>query len=296
MRVFVLGGTGTIGTAIVAELVDRNHQVVALSRSEKSDQKLISAGADPLRGDLCDPAVWADAAISCDAIIQVAATFGDDMGDVDATAMKALMQASNSKTEPTRLIYTGGCWLYGETGDEIATEDRQFDPLPSFAWMVTHAEMLLKAPNLRTAIIHPAMVYDTRDGGVFYRFLSAAKASQPIEVWGSKETRWPLIESGDLARAYCDLAERQDLMGFFNAVAEEGVTVNQIALTVSNAFGTPQELAIRSAEDVVQEHGAWAKGPTLDQQMSSQKLQAATSWRPRSVDFSQLISDMKADD
>ncbi len=210
--------------------------------------------------------------------------------------MKALMRASNSQTEPTRLIYTGGCWLYGETGDEIATEDRQFDPLPSFAWMVTRAEMLLKAPNLRTAIIHPAMVYDTRDGGVFYRFLSAAKANQPIEVWGSQETRWPLIESGDLARVYCDLAERQDLVGFFNAVAEEGVTVDQITLTVSKAYGSPQKLAVRSAEDIVQEHGVWAKGPTLDQQMSSQKLQAATDWTPRSVDFSQLISDMKPDD
>lgn len=57
MRVFVLGGTGTVGTAIVSELVDRNHQVVALSRSEKSDQKLATAGAVPLRGDLSDPGI-----------------------------------------------------------------------------------------------------------------------------------------------------------------------------------------------------------------------------------------------
>lgn len=79
MRVFVLGGTGTIGTAVVSELVNRNHQVVALSRSEKSDHKLVSAGADLLRGNLSDPTHWADDAISCDAIIQVAATFGDDI-------------------------------------------------------------------------------------------------------------------------------------------------------------------------------------------------------------------------
>lgn len=295
MRVFVLGGTGTIGTAVVAELVRRDHQVVALSRSEKSDQKLTSAGADPFRGDLYNPTQWADVAISCAAIIQVAATFGDDMGDVDATAMEALMRASNSQTESTRLIYTGGCWLYGETGDEIATEDRPFDPLPSFAWMVTHAERLLKAPNLCTAVIHPAMVYDTRDGGVFYRFLSSAKADRQIEIWGSKETRWPLIESSDLARVYCDLAERQDLVGFFNAAAEEGVTVQRIASSVSKACGSPHGFNVRSVEDVMQEHGAWAKGPTLDQQMSSRKLKAATGWTPTIVDFSQPISDMIAD-
>ena len=295
MRVFVLGGTGTIGTSVVAEMLERNHQIVGLSRSEESDQKLVSAGVQPLRGDLSDPTHWAEVAISCDAVIQVAATFGDDMGDVDATAMEALVQASNFKTKPTRLIYTGGCWLYGETGDEIATEDRPFDPLPSFAWMVTHAEMLLKAPNLRTAVIHPAMVYDTRDGGVFCRFLSAAKAGQQIEIWGSAATRWPLIESRDLARVYCDLAERQDLVGSFNATSEEGVPVGQIASTLSRAYGSSQKPVLLSVEEVVRRHGAWAKGPTLDQQMSSRKLVDATGWTPGITDFSQAISEMIAD-
>ncbi len=295
MRVFVLGGTGTIGTAVVSELVARNHQVVALSRSVKSDRTLVSSGADPLRGDLYDPAQWADAAISCDAIIQVAATFGDDMADVDATAMTALVAASNAQTEPTRLIYTGGCWLYGETGDDVATEDRPFDPPHSFEWMVNHADMLRKAPNLRTVIIHPAMVYDTRDGGVFQRFLSAAKADQQIEIWGSAATRWPLIESRDLARVYCDLVEHPDLVGYFNAVAEQGVKVGQIASTVSRAYGSPQDPAVRSVKDVVLDHGAWAIGPTLDQQMSSEKLKAATGWTPRFASFSQPVSDMIAD-
>lgn len=184
MQVFILGGTGTIGTAVVAELVSRNHQVLALSRSEKSDKPLISAGATPFRGDLTEPAHWADAAVSSDAIIQSAATFGEDMGDVDAKAMKALARASETRTDPTRMIYTGGCWLYGETGDDIATEDRPFDPLPSFSWMVAHAQMLLDAPKLRTAVIHPAMVYDMRDGGAFNRFLSAAEAGQRMEIWG----------------------------------------------------------------------------------------------------------------
>jgi nucleoside-diphosphate-sugar epimerase len=294
MRVFVLGGTGTIGTAIVAELVKRNHQAVALSRSEKSDHKLASAGADPLRGDLSDPSHWVDAAISCDAIIQAAATFGDDMGDVDAKAMKALMRTSGSQTCPMRVIYTGGCWLYGETGDDVATENRPFDPLPAFEWMVKHANMLLKSPNLYTAVVHPAMVYDARDGGVFHRFLSAAKAGEPIEIWGSAAARWPLIASSDLACVYCDLAERQDLVGHFNAVSEEGIPVGQISSTLSEAMSSPQEPTLRSVESLVREYGDWARGPTLDQQMSANKLVAATGWAPKISDYSQVIPDMIA--
>lgn len=295
MQVFILGGTGTIGTAVVAELVSRNHQVLALSRSERSDELLISAGATPFRGDLSKPDHWADTAVSSDAIIQAAATFGEDMGDVDAKAMKALAQASETRTEPTRLIYTGGCWLYGETGDEIAMEDRPFDPLPSFSWIVTPAQMLLNAPKLRTAVVHPAMVYDMRDGGVFHRFLSAAKAGQRIEIWGSEATRWPLIESSDLARVYCDLVERSDLVGYFNAVAEEGVTVGRIASVISEAYGSPTEPIIRTADEVVKENGAWAKGPTIDQQMSALKLQSAADWQPQITDFTEPTSRWIAD-
>lgn len=295
MQVFILGGTGTIGTAVVAELVRRNHKVLALSRSEKSDEKLISGGATPFRGDLTEPDHWADAAVSSDAIIQAAATFGEDMADVDAKAMKALLRASEARTEPTRLIYTGGCWLYGETGDETATEDRPFDPLPSFSWMVQHAHMLLDVPNLCTAVVHPAMVYDMRDGGVFHRFLSAAKAGQRIEIWGSEATRWPLIESSDLARAYCDLVDCPNLVGHFNAVAEEGVNVGKIASVISEAYGSPREPIIRTVDEAMKKNGAWAKGPTLDQQMSARKLRSAVGWQPQITDFAELTSQSIAD-
>lgn len=298
MQVFVLGGTGTVGTAVVAELVRRNHQVLALSRSDKSDELLISAGATPCRGNLTEPDHWVDAAVASDGIIQAAATFDEDMGDVDAKAMKALMQASETRTEPLRLIYTGGCWLYGETGDEIASEDQPFDPLPAFSWMVTHAQMLLDAPKLRTAVVHPAMVYDMRDGGVFRGFLSAAKAGERIEIWGSEATRWPLIESSDLARAYCDLVERSDLVGYFNAVAEEGVTVGRIATVISEAYGSSKEPVIRAVDDIVKENGAWAKGPTLDQRMSARRLQLAAGWKPKITAFaeptSQWIANLQA--
>ena len=295
MQVFILGGTGTIGTAVVAELVSRNCQVLALSRSETSDELHISAGATPFRGDLSEPSHWADAAISSDAIIQAAAPFGEDMGDVDAKAMKALIQASETRTEPTRLIYTGGCWLYGETGDKTAVEDRPFHPLPSFSWMVTHAQMLLDAPKLRTAVVHPAMVYDVCDGGVFNRFLSAVKAGQRIEIWGIEATRWPLIESADLARVYCDLVEHPDLVGYFNVVAKEGVTVGRIAAIIAEAYGSPTKPITRTVDEAVKENGAWARGPTLDQQMSAQKLQSAAGWRPQVTDFAEPTSRWIAD-
>jgi len=45
MRVFVTGGTGTIGTPVVTELISHGHTVLALARSDSSAHALHSAGA-----------------------------------------------------------------------------------------------------------------------------------------------------------------------------------------------------------------------------------------------------------
>jgi len=54
MHVFVTGGTGTIGSAVVAELLANGHTVLALARSDSSEQTLKTAGAEVLRGRLAD--------------------------------------------------------------------------------------------------------------------------------------------------------------------------------------------------------------------------------------------------
>ena len=284
MRVFILGGTGSIGTAVVQELVARSHDVVALSRSEKSDEKLSLLGAAPCRGDLRAAEGWVDEALACDAVIQVAATFDEDMAVADNCVTSALISASSERGGTLRLIYTGGCWLYGETGDAIATEDRPFDPLRAFSWMVGHAERLLKCPTLSTAVVHPAMVYH-EEGGAFERFLKAARENRPIEIRGGPDTRWPIIERTDLANAYCDLLMRPELKGHFNVSSEVGVRVGDIAKRFAGAYGSTGEVVVRCVEDVVRQHGSWAKGPTLDQQMSSGKLQNATGWKPKVIDY-----------
>src|SRR6188472_1445309 len=51
---FVTGGSGFIGGALVGRLVGEGWAVRALSRSERSDERLRAVGAEPVRGDLAD--------------------------------------------------------------------------------------------------------------------------------------------------------------------------------------------------------------------------------------------------
>ncbi len=283
MKVLVLGATGSIGTAVARDIAGHGHDVLALCRSDASEATLKGLGYATLRGDLRRPADWAGIVRDVDAVIHVAVTFTDDMGAVDRDLIDALIDAAppaEGSAPAIRFLYTGGCWLYGATGDAVATEENPFNPIPSFAWMVENAERLIESGRFSTAVIHPAMVYH-RDGGVFTRFLEKAKASEPMEVWGGPDTRWPLIHRDDLAAAYRLLLENRDLHGSFNAGAQTGVPVRDIVAAIAAHHGSPKEFVIRTREALVAEHGDWAEGPTLDQQMASEKLRRACNWRPR---------------
>ncbi len=54
MQIFVTGGTGLIGSAVVAELLGNGHTVLGLARSDSSATALQIAGAQTIRGDLAD--------------------------------------------------------------------------------------------------------------------------------------------------------------------------------------------------------------------------------------------------
>ena len=65
------------------------------------------------------------------------------------------------------------------------------------------------------------------------------------------------------------------------SIKQTGVPVGEIVKAVAAKYDAPLEVVIRSKEELVAEHGAWAEGPTLDQQMASDKLRRACHWRPR---------------
>src|SRR6266700_2999442 len=209
MRVFVLGGTGFFGSAIVQALVVRGHAVLALARSEVAMARLRDIGAVPLTGDITRPAAWIEELPKLDAVIHAACDFSTDMGAIDCDLLGALLPALAAQANRPRFIYTGGCWLFGATGDRIATEETPFDPLSAFAWMVPQLQRVLSDPEIQGIVIHPAMVYAAGDG-VFSRFARDAVERTAIRVVESEAVRWPLVHREDLANLYLLALERAE--------------------------------------------------------------------------------------
>jgi nucleoside-diphosphate-sugar epimerase len=279
LRIFILGGTGSIGASVVRELVAAGHDVIGLARSEGSAGRLAELGATPLAGDIRQPESWTQNIPSVEAVVHAASDFSDDMEAVDRRLLDALLPALGAMPRRPRFLYTGGCWLYGATGDSIATETSPFDPLPAFAWSVPMIERVLKAPGVEPLIVHPAMVY-TIDGGVISAFVEAARAGCAMRIVEGEHVRWPLIHADDLALLYRLVLERGATGSVYNGVAQDGVPVGAIADAVARRFGATTSPQIISADTIAAQLGDWARGYGMDQQMSGAKARRELGWRP----------------
>ncbi len=92
-------------------------------------RQLAEREGDVLRGDIREPDAWAAAVRNVEGVIHAACTFTEDMGEVDRYLVEALIAEASKAARKIRFVYTGGAWLYGATGDWVATEETPLNDL-----------------------------------------------------------------------------------------------------------------------------------------------------------------------
>jgi nucleoside-diphosphate-sugar epimerase len=285
MKVFVTGGSGYIGVAVIAALRHAGHETLALARSEQSAKRLAALGSQPLIGDMRRPDTWAKQLRHIDGVIHLAATFGADMADADAALVHGLGDWL-SRQRPAGgaqlpFVYTGGVWLYGPVGDDTAVEGTRFEPPAEFAFMVEQRAWLFAATRLAARVVHPALVWD-ESGGVIGDFLSASQNGDPPRLCGGASVRWPLVHRDDLARLYVLALERGEPGADYHGVAEPGVRVADIAGAIARCCGAPEPVSVPVAE-VVRDKGSWAACEAFDQTMAAPATRMALGWKPSAL-------------
>ncbi|MHA7772469.1 NAD-dependent epimerase/dehydratase family protein [Roseibium sp. M-1] len=289
MDVFVTGGTGEIGSAIVRRLVQDGARVIGLARSDASSTRLRALGANAYPGDLRSAESWVGRAASCEAVIHAGATFSDDMGRVDRQSMLALKKAARHKKQPLKVVYTGGIWLYPANGlEKPLTEKTQFAPLPAFRYMAETIRTLSNGTDLNLTIVHPALAC-SRTAGPIAEMTAALKEGRPFETRAATATIWPLVETHDLAALYALALKQSRFRMSLIASCIPGIAVGHLASHISARHGLPLEIRTLPVPEGVEADLDWAAGYGLSQSVDIGHAQRATGWQPEHSTIEDLV-------
>lgn len=286
MSVFVTGGAGYIGRAVVRRLARAGHAVAALVRSEAQVPLVKDLGAEAVRGDLADPASYREAR-GADAVIHIACDFGRGPRDVDRTAVDSFLSALGPRQA---LVYTSDLWLLGPTGGEPA--DEAFpgrDEAYLFGWRVAQEKRVLECGGT-AAVVRPGYVYGG-DGGLIGKFFSQAVREGVVTYVGDGRNRWPMIHREDLAELYLAVVERR-AKGVFHGVEREAVPVAELARAVARAAGLSAD-AVRAwpREEARRVKGQAVDGLCLDQTAVSRRGNAI-GWSMPEKGFLERVQDV----
>jgi len=229
LRIFVTGATGTIGSAVVRELVAAGHEVTGMTRWAERTLEIRDLGAGAVVGELRDSGTFRRIAARHDVLIHLAAETGRFREAADRAAIDALLWAARQgepdDRPPRHVIHTSTTFVLGETGADPADEDRGTAPglPPSLAWRADHERLLLDGgtEDVITAIVRPGMVLDGREGAV-ERLVRSIPGESAVPGGGN---RWPTVYLRDLAVLYRLIAEAR-AGGIFHGIGEPGTPLD----------------------------------------------------------------------
>ncbi|GGL92324.1 SDR family oxidoreductase [Nakamurella endophytica] len=279
MHVFVTGGTGLIGSAVVAELLTHGHTVLGLARTEASSRALQAAGAQVLRGSLADVEVLRSAASAADGVIHLA--FRNDFStaeavtravDEETAALGALGDALLGTGRPLVTV-SGTPWVPGR----LSTED---DPAPTDGLVggrgraVTAVLGLADRGVRSSAVRMPRTVHNRGDGGFAGLLTGFARSTGVSGYPGDGSQRWPAVHALDAAVLFRLALEAAPAGTAWHAVADEGDTVRDIATVIGRRLGLP----VASAPE--ENFGPLGAIFALDQPSSSARTREVLGWQP----------------
>ncbi len=293
MRVFLTGATGFIGSQIVAELIEAGHEVLGLTRSDRGARQLEQAGAQVHRGTLEDPDSLGRGAAQADAVIHTA--FDHDFShflencEKDRRVIEAMGAALAGSNRP--LIITSGTGIGSPGPGELATED-VFDrdnPNPRRASELAGEDMAGRGVSI--AVVRLPQVHDPVKQGLISPAVEIARAKGLSAYVGDGANRWPAAHVSDVARLYRLALEQHRTGARWHAVAEEGVSVRQIAEALGEGLGVPVK-SLSAGEAT--EHFGWL-GPFagIDMPASSAWTREQLGWKPKGPG---LMEDLRAMD
>ncbi|MDY7088859.1 MAG: SDR family oxidoreductase [Actinomycetota bacterium] len=279
MRVFITGGTGLVGSAVVAELLGHGHTVLALARSDASVRSVEAAGAEALKGELADLDVLRAGVDRADGVIHLA--FGNDFSSAEAvarsvaeeTAAQVAMGEALAGSDRPYVTVSGTPWVPGRPSvesDQVPTDG----PVGGRGRAVIGVLGLASRGVRSTAVRLPRTVHNQGQGGFAGLLTDIARRTGVSGYPGDGSVRWPAVHALDAAVLFRLALEKAPAGTAWHAVDDEGDTVRDIATVIGRRLGLPVEPVAAEA------FGPLGQIFATDQPSSSAHTRATLGWVP----------------
>lgn len=278
MRVFVTGATGFIGSTVVRELIDAGHQVLGLARSDAGADSLYAAGAEVHRGDLEDLESLRSGAVAADAVIHTAfihdfSKFKENC-EIDRRAIEALGDVLAWSDRP--LIVSSGIGALAP--GRVATEDMEVLPNPAMPRVSEQTGLAQVARGVHVSVVRLPQVHDTVKQGLITYAVQLVREKGVSAYVGDGSNRWSAAHRLDVARLFRLALEKDDAGSRYHAVAEEGVSMREIAEAIGRGLKVP--VVSLSPEEAPAHFGWLAIFAGLDMPASSAQTREKLGWNP----------------
>ncbi len=291
MTVLVTGGSGFVGQAVIARLLNAG-QLLRLAQRTKLSPALEARGVEhALIGDLSVPIDWSRALDGVDAVIHIAGLAHQPPGVSDVAMFKVNTEATArfanaAATAGVRsfIFMSSVRAMVGASSHEIITDETPPAPIDAYGRSKLEAELALKAMGIGGAILRPVLVVGAKATGnlALLRKLARLPVSLPLAGLSGRRS---MISDRSLAEAVHHLLfSGPSSMTSYLAAHPESMTVGEIVATMREAQA--RRPALFSLPNIVLESAARVAGKSRmlervsgDLVVRADRL-AATGWQP----------------
>ena len=296
MKIFLIGGGGYVGSALVPKLIDLGYEVTVYDLFIYGKEVLKkNSNLTLIEGDIRDINLLSKSLKNHDSIIHLACISNDPSFELNPKLGKSInldcfrpLVEVAVKENIKRFIYASSSSVYGIKKEKNVTETLSLEPLTDYSKFKVECEKILSeftSDEFETVIIRPATVcgYAKRQrlDVVVNILTNLAFNKRKIKVFGGDQLR-PNIHIQDMANIYIEVlkAEKKLVNGeIFNA-GYDNFTVSDIALTVKEVVGSDIEIETLPTDDNRSYH------------VSSEKIKKTLNFTPKHT-IKDAIRDLK---
>ncbi len=227
MRIFLTGANGFVGSHMVEGLLERGHEVCALTHVRRGHAAV--PGVIPVVGDVNDASSYQEVLATCDAAIHLVGIIRE-VRSRNVTFERLHVQATEAMVTASQ---KAGIGRYIQMS-ALGTREGAISAYHQTKWA---AETVVRRSSVPWTIFRPSLIFGPRDS--FVNMLADTLRKTPImPTMGDGLYRLQPIHVKDVVRCFLDALEREDTVGQTYAICgQDRLSYREILDAISHALG-----------------------------------------------------------